>query len=145
MVQLQASLALVQNPEPNATVQKDQHGRLPFAHPALDGLKNLSPERKSFLTDRRQVAELARKYDMQKIIRWQPRNVCHPRSLSLKTFIANFFLVQPDNLIGSGLDLILAHTMYAIIGAISLEKGAPVANKVAQERILEPLGLKTVA
>ena len=86
MVQLQASLALVQKPEPNTKPQKDQHGRLPFAHPALDGLKNLSPERKSLLTDRRQLAELARKYEMEKIIRWQPRNVCHPRSLFPKDF-----------------------------------------------------------
>lgn len=86
MVQLQASLALVQNTEPITKPQKDQHGRLPFAHPALHGLKNLSPERKSFLTDRRQLAELARKYEMEKIIRWQPRNVCYPRSLSSKTF-----------------------------------------------------------
>lgn len=31
--------------------------------------------------------------------------------------------------------------MYAIIGAIALEKGGQVANKVAQERILAPLGL----
>lgn len=52
---------------------------------------------------------------------------------------------QPDNLAGSGLDLILAHTMYAVIGAISLEKGGHIANKVAQERILEPLGLKAVS
>lgn len=79
-MQLQASLALVQNPETaNAPVEKDQYGRVPFAHPALDGLKNLSSERKSFLTDRRKLAELAQKYDMQKVVRWQPRNVCHPR------------------------------------------------------------------
>lgn len=32
--------------------------------------------------------------------------------------------------------------MYAIIGAISLEKGGHVANMVAQKRILLPLGLK---
>lgn len=54
-------------------------------------------------------------------------------------------LVQPENLSASGLELILAHTMYAVVGAISLEKGGHIANKVAQERILEPLGLKTVS
>lgn len=35
--------------------------------------------------------------------------------------------------------------MYAIVGAIALEKGGYVANKIAQERILEPLGVKTIA
>lgn len=79
VVQLQASLALVQNPEiARARPQKDQYGRVPFAHPALDGLKNLSSQKKSFLTDRRKMAELAQKYDMQKVVRWQPRDVCHP-------------------------------------------------------------------
>jgi hypothetical protein len=28
--------------------------------------------------------------------------------------------------------------MYAVVGAVSLEKGGHIANKVAQERILEP-------
>ncbi|KAJ5177164.1 uncharacterized protein N7482_003041 [Penicillium canariense] len=126
IVQLQASLALVQNPETaNTAVKKDDYGRTPFTHPALDGLKNLSPETKNFLTDRSKLAELAQKYDMQKILRWTPR--------------------KPDDLKSSGLELILAHTMYAVVGAVSLEKGGHIANKVAQERILEPLGLKTVS
>lgn len=43
------------------------------------------------------------------------------------------------------MDLVLAHTMYAVIGAISLEKGNAVANKVARERILAPLGFKIAA
>lgn len=75
-MQLQASLALVQNQTAGARPQKDQYGRVPFAHPALDGLKNLSSQKKSFLTDRRKMAELAHKYDMQKVVRWQPRDVC---------------------------------------------------------------------
>lgn len=75
-MQLQASLALVQNPATaSAPVKKDQHGRMPFAHPALDGLKNLSSSTKSFLTDRAKLAELAQKYEMQKVLRWSPRKV----------------------------------------------------------------------
>ncbi|KAJ5303827.1 uncharacterized protein N7443_003487 [Penicillium atrosanguineum] len=126
IVQLQASLALVQDPATaNALAAEDQHGRVPFSHPALDGLKNLSTSTKSFLTDRAKLAELAQKYEMQKVLRWSPK--------------------KPDNLQASGIELVLAHTMYAVIGAISLEKGGHIANKVAQERILEPLGLNTVA
>jgi large subunit ribosomal protein L15 len=41
----------------------------------------------------------------------------------------------------SGIKLILAHTMYAIIGAIALQKGGDVAARVARERILKPLGI----
>jgi large subunit ribosomal protein L15 len=32
--------------------------------------------------------------------------------------------------------------MYAIVGAVALEKGGVDANKVAQKRILVPLGMK---
>ena len=53
--------------------------------------------------------------------------------------------VKPENLANSGMDLILAHTMYAVVGAIALEKGGYMANKMAQERILEPLGVKTIS
>jgi large subunit ribosomal protein L15 len=54
-------------------------------------------------------------------------------------------LLQPNDLRASGVELVLAHTMYAIVGAVSLEKGGVVATKVARERILEPLGLKSVS
>jgi large subunit ribosomal protein L15 len=76
IVQLQASLALVQNPEAvNVAVKTDSHGRTPFSHPALDGLRSLSSETKSFLTDRSKLAELAQKYEMQNVLRWTPRKV----------------------------------------------------------------------
>ncbi|KAJ6110713.1 hypothetical protein N7486_002948 [Penicillium sp. IBT 16267x] len=126
IVQLQTSLALAQSAgTANNAPKTDQFGRVPFTHPSLEGLGNLSTSTKSFLTDRTKMAELARKYDMQKVVRWEPR--------------------KPDNLIASGLELVLAHTMYAVIGAVSLEKGGLVANKLAQERILEPLGIKSVS
>ncbi|GAQ09461.1 hypothetical protein ALT_6782 [Aspergillus lentulus] len=126
IVQLQASLALVQNPgNASSSTTPDSFGREPFAHPALEGLKNLSPSTKSFLTSKPKLAELAQKYELQKVLRWSPR--------------------KPNNLASSGMELVLAHTMYAIIGAIALEKGGHVANKVARERVLEPLGLKTTA
>ena len=33
--------------------------------------------------------------------------------------------------------------MFAIVGAIAMDKGGHIANQVARERILEPLGVKT--
>ncbi|KAL4902378.1 hypothetical protein BDW74DRAFT_158431 [Aspergillus multicolor] len=123
IVQLQASLALAQSP-PNTHGQPapDRYGRKPFEHPALEGLDNLSDNLKRYLTDKSKLAEVARHYDLEKVLRWSPR--------------------KPRNLDGSGVDLVLAHTLYALVGAISLEKGNLVANKVARERILAPLGFK---
>jgi large subunit ribosomal protein L15 len=47
---------------------------------------------------------------------------------------------QADNLLGSGLESVSSTTLYAIIGAIALERGGEVANKITQDKILEPLG-----
>lgn len=46
-----------------------------------------------------------------------------------------------NDLNASGLELILAHTTYAIIGAIALQKGGTVAARVAREKVLKPLGI----
>lgn len=79
IVQLQASLALVQSPNiASATATKDEFGRTPFTHPALNGLKNLSSETKSALTDRTKLAELAQRYQMLEVLRWSPKMVCFP-------------------------------------------------------------------
>ncbi|CAG7928797.1 unnamed protein product [Penicillium olsonii] len=127
IVQLQASLALAQS-VPAASgapeAKKDEFGRVPFTHAALDGLSNLSAENKNVLTERSKLAELGQKYDLHKVVRWSPR--------------------KPDDLRASGIDLVLSHTLYAIIGAVSLEKGGVVAAQIARERILDPLGLKSL-
>ncbi|KAL2809760.1 ribonuclease-III-like-domain-containing protein [Aspergillus granulosus] len=123
IVMLQASLALVQSPA-NTThpVTPDPYGREPFTHPALDGLSNLSVPTQQYLTSKQHLAKLAQEYELHEVLRWSPR--------------------KPHNLQTSGLALVLAHTMYALVGAISLEKGNKVANQVARERILAPLGFK---
>ena len=76
IVQLQASLALAQS-APNTYGQPtpDRYGRKPFEHPALNGLENLSINTKRFLTDKSKLAEVARQYDLEKVLRWCPRKV----------------------------------------------------------------------
>lgn len=48
---------------------------------------------------------------------------------------------QSNDLENSGLNVVLTHTMYAIVGAIALERGGVEANEFAQQRILAPQGL----
>lgn len=48
---------------------------------------------------------------------------------------------QVNNLDASGIDVVLTTTLYAIIGAIALQKGGDVAAAVANEKILKPLGI----
>jgi large subunit ribosomal protein L15 len=45
------------------------------------------------------------------------------------------------NLQGSGLPIVISQALYAIVGAVALQKGGDAANNVTKERILERLGL----
>lgn len=47
---------------------------------------------------------------------------------------------QADNLQASGIESVLMTSLYAIVGAVALEQGGEVANKVVQDKILAPLG-----
>jgi dsRNA-specific ribonuclease len=50
---------------------------------------------------------------------------------------------QADNLLGSGVETVVAQSLYAVIGAIALERGGELANKIVKEKILIPLGLSS--
>lgn len=51
-------------------------------------------------------------------------------------------LVQADNLHGSGIESVLMTSLYAIVGAVALQQGGEVANKLVQDKILAPLGFE---
>ncbi|KUL84924.1 hypothetical protein ZTR_07889 [Talaromyces verruculosus] len=124
IVQLQASLLLVQNPGKYKTElpplsKEDQ--RKTIKHPALEGLENLTLDNRGWFTHKFNVARVAEKYGLLKVLRWAP--------------------VKPNDLEHSGLNVVLTHTMYAIVGAIALERGGVEANKFARQRILAPQGL----
>jgi large subunit ribosomal protein L15 len=75
----------------------------------------------SEILTKKRLAGLATQLGMREILRWKPR--------------------MPANLEGSGIDAVLTTTVYAIIGAIAMQRGADVANHVARERVLKPLGI----
>ncbi|KAL1957034.1 hypothetical protein VTO42DRAFT_6411 [Malbranchea cinnamomea] len=118
IVMLQASLALLEGAP--SKPPRDPYGRKHFTHPALDGAEILSSRTRAELLDKKKVVDLAMQYGLLGVLRWLPNN--------------------PDNLLESGVEVVLNHAMFAIIGAIALEKGGLVANQVTRERILKPLG-----
>ncbi|KAH8702256.1 RNase III domain protein [Talaromyces proteolyticus] len=126
IVHLQASLSLVQNPgnykHPIPPLDRSET-RQPFEHPALEGLDNLSYNSRGWVTHKRQMVQLAQDYKLLTVLRWQPKN--------------------PRDLVVSGVEIVLAHTLYAIVGAIAVERGGVEANKFVQERILAPQGLSS--
>ncbi|KAI4237543.1 MAG: hypothetical protein LQ349_001761 [Xanthoria aureola] len=123
IVELQASLhmlaASTTTPEPT---QPDELGRHPFKHPALEGLAGLTRTRKAAVLDIKRTAQLADKYGLVSVMRWKPK--------------------LPRNFEASGIDIVLTQALYSIVGAISLQNGGEVANRIARERILAPLGLR---
>ena len=89
IVQLQASLALAQGAQTAKTkATQDAFGRTPFTHQALNSLNNLTQNRKNFLTNKLKLAELADKYEMQKVLRWSPRQVgyTHAGPMMFRTY-----------------------------------------------------------
>ncbi|TID22702.1 gb [Venturia nashicola] len=122
IVELQTSYLLVAAPRaPTAPRGPDQYKRIPFEHPALDGLTNLSDRIKADILDKSRLAQLAREYNIHRVMRWKPRSA--------------------QNLGASGIDVIAAQALYAIVGAVSLERGGAQANQLVKERILTPLGV----
>jgi len=120
ILDLQTSLVLLQQPlSPENQVNKHLYV---FAHPSLSGLENITSHAKSTALDKRRLAQLAGTYGLDKVVRWKPR--------------------KTDRLESSGVDVVLAQTIYAIVGAVALQRGGDVATKLAKERILAPLGLK---
>lgn len=72
--------------------------------------------------DKVRMARIAGMYGLDGVVRWKPK--------------------KSDNLEGSGVNTVLAHTIYSIIGALAMQRGGEVAARTARERILQPLGLR---
>ncbi|KAH7323855.1 ribonuclease-III-like-domain-containing protein [Rhexocercosporidium sp. MPI-PUGE-AT-0058] len=123
ILNLQTNIALLQSPIATQT-QSTGHAsddRLPFAHPSLQGLPNLTNVPISNILTKERLGPLATQMGMREIMRWTPRNV--------------------HKMDSSGIDVVLTTSLYAIIGAIALQKGGDVAARVAREKILKPLGI----
>jgi len=121
VISLQTSLALLNAASPSTPSQPDAYNRVPFNHPALSGLSNLTSETKSDVLSKTRLSQLAERYGLDKVTRWKPK--------------------KTDNLHGSGVEAVLTTSLYAVVGAVALEKGGDVADRVVREKILTPLGL----
>ena len=143
IVELQTSLSLLSgaavNPIPPA---QDQFGREPFQHPRLQGLNGLTEQIKHDAIEKRKLARLADRYGLEHVVRWKPKRVRLEQNRYREVALELTVMIQVGNLEGSGLPAIMAQALYAIVGAISLQRGGIVANDVVKDRILNPLGLR---
>ena len=120
ILDLQTSIALLNStPLPTSTPNPPSPTS---AHPSLHGLENITPFARTQALSKTRLARLAHTYGMDKVVRWKPK--------------------KADRLQGSGVESVLAQAVYAVIGALALQRGGDVAGRVARERVLGPLGLK---
>ena len=119
IVDLQTSIALLNAP---ITPGLNPPAQEVFRHPALEGVENITAFAKANVLEKSRLARLASSYGVDKAVRWKPK--------------------KSDNLQGSGVEAVLSHTMFSIIGALALQRGGEVAVNVVRERILKPLGLR---
>ncbi|CAG8981966.1 hypothetical protein HYALB_00004829 [Hymenoscyphus albidus] len=117
LLTLQANLGLV-----NSTTFKRLVNEGKPQHPALEGLANLEEYPVSRVLTKIKLAALADTIGMREILRWQPKD--------------------PKQLLMSGDRVVMATSLYAILGAIGLHRGGAFANEVAREKILKPLGIR---
>ncbi|KAL2142984.1 hypothetical protein VTI28DRAFT_443 [Corynascus sepedonium] len=99
---------------------QDSFGREPFQHSALANVDKLSSRQPLDVVSKDKLAKLAIEVGLPEVVRWKPR--------------------MPENLEASGLTVVLNTSLFAIIGAISLQHGAEVAQQVVREKILRRLG-----
>lgn len=121
ILDLQASLALLSTAPMSSSTTAATDSNI-FQHPSLHGLENITPLARNEALNKTRVARVAYTYGLDKVVRWKPK--------------------KSDRLEGSGIESVLAQTVYAIIGALALQRGGEVAARVAKERVLGPLGLK---
>lgn len=126
IVELQASLALITTGlrfrPTQSEPQPDPYGRIPAPHPALEGIEALTDKSQQGVLNVRRMGKLGIQYGLNSVVRWKPKNV--------------------DNLNASGQHLVIGQALYAIVGAVALQRGGEVANRVVNERILDRLGLR---
>ncbi|KAF4908837.1 hypothetical protein CGCVW01_v012139 [Colletotrichum viniferum] len=108
--------------EKEGAIVPDEYGREPFQHPALAQVDNLNVEMPVKVVNKEKIEQLAFDAGIDKVLRWKP--------------------AKPENLAGSGQQIVLNSAVFAIVGAITLQHGADVAGRVIRERILKPLSLR---
>ncbi|OHF01893.1 RNase III domain-containing protein [Colletotrichum orchidophilum] len=102
-----------------AIVPETKYNRKHFEHPALTSIDNLNVKLPQKVVTKEKIEALALAAGLDKVLRWKP--------------------AKPENLSGSGQQIVLNSAVFAIVGAITLQHGADVAGRVIRDRILRPL------
>ncbi|OAP65726.1 hypothetical protein AYL99_01698 [Fonsecaea erecta] len=134
ILELQCSLGLISVADASRYLkseEQDPYGRQPFRHPATESVECLlgAPITGS------QVISNSRL--------WPSSMACRKWSGGIpEMYVLRCNPSLPERLQASGSELVYSQAVLAIIGAVALEQGGAVANQIAKEKVLVPLGLK---
>ncbi|KAM3500788.1 hypothetical protein MY10362_006105 [Beauveria mimosiformis] len=113
---IEAVKDIVSKPADPRAQQQDEFDRQPFEHPKLAPVDNLSLVDARDTVGKEKLAALARSVGLDSTVRWKPRLVSELES--------------------SGVEVVLTGAVMAIVGAITLQHGTAVANRIIRERIM---------
>lgn len=134
IIELQATLAVLNSASSSGTTHQQNN---PYYHPATANVEVLNGERKAAYMHPLQMSSVAAAYGLPEVVRWQPKDV----SSTIYKSLPETNSTQVDNLGASGCNMVYAQALFAIIGALSLEQGNLLTNRIVRERILERIGL----
>ena len=100
IVELQTTLGILASTTSSRYLKdtRDSHDRTPFVHPALEGVETLSGGARDHFTHHKHIAELAKQYRLQDVIRWVPVKACPPLPephTAMLTFSSSLKVLQP--------------------------------------------------
>ncbi|KAG8529733.1 uncharacterized protein KY384_005214 [Bacidia gigantensis] len=76
IVELQASLSLLHGRSATSVkLPDDGYDREPFQHPALERLESITLQRQFELLEKDRMAGLGKRYGLDGVVRWKPKNV----------------------------------------------------------------------
>lgn len=116
IIVLEAMNEIMTSPRAPDDYLNDPWRRKHYESPALQNVDKLSMNRPQDIVSLSGLAHVGLSNGLNEVMRWKPKN--------------------PDNLKGSGLESVLATSIFAIIGAVSLQHGAEAASKIARERVI---------
>ncbi|KAK3954786.1 ribonuclease-III-like-domain-containing protein [Pseudoneurospora amorphoporcata] len=119
IIALEATRSILTSPVLDKPIV-DKYGRQPYSHAALANIDKLIYTQPIDIMDKTKLARMGVDLGLLTVMRWKPR--------------------MPEDLESSGVVVVLNSTLFAIIGAISLEKGGAVAQRIVREKILKKLG-----
>ncbi|KAK4226009.1 ribonuclease-III-like-domain-containing protein [Podospora fimiseda] len=116
---VETTRSILVTPAPVETDPSIEDDRVPFEHPALANVDKLITRQPMTILTKERIARLAIDVGLAEVTRWKPR--------------------MPENLAASGVTVVLNTSVFAILGAISIQHGAEVAQRVVRDRVLRRL------